>query len=152
MVAWPGWSVVRRSIPIPNFPSLTIVYGTPPKSGHSISSRTSQSIHSTTRLSSYLPIRCSSLVKDLLQRLPPTRRPGLGAHGPRNQTLLKTARHFPPLPDPGILGHAFHIADVVVANVLVGPKEKTRAAVIIYAICVKPPSSLVRDHPLHPFG
>lgn len=64
-----------------------------------------------------------SLVKDLLNGLPPRRLAVLAALGPWDQRLLELVRHLPPLPHLGVLPHSLHVASVIVSDVFESRKE-----------------------------
>lgn len=76
-----------------------------------------------------------SLVKDLLDGLPPRRLAGLAALGAGDHGLLELVRHLPPLAHLGVLAHPLHVARVVVADVFEGREEDVRLVVVEYAVC-----------------
>lgn len=77
----------------------------------------------------------SSLVKDLLDWLPPRGLAGLAALGARDHGLLELVRHFPPLAHLGVLAHSLHVAGVVVADIFEGREEDVCLVIVEYAIC-----------------
>lgn len=94
-------------------------------------------VHISRSLSLIFAAFCSSLVKDLLNWLPPRRLACLTALGALDHGLLELVGHLPPLADLGVLPHSLHIARVVIADVFEGCEKDVCLVVVEYAVCIR---------------